>query len=51
MTSVMLKRMFVLTTNRIIRLCSLKYLEWAILYTIVFTEVPGVGDLVYDCVH
>jgi hypothetical protein len=27
-----------------IRLCSLKYLEWAIMYTIVFTEVPGVSS-------
>jgi hypothetical protein len=34
-----------------IRLCSLKYLEWVIMYTIVFTEVPEVSDHVYDCVH
>jgi hypothetical protein len=34
-----------------IRLCSLKYLKWVIMYTIVFTEVPGVSDHVYDCVH
>jgi hypothetical protein len=33
------------------RLCSLKYLEWVIMNTIVFTEVPGVSDHVYDCVH
>jgi hypothetical protein len=34
-----------------IRLCSLKYLEWVIMYTIVFTEVHGVSDHVCNCVH
>jgi hypothetical protein len=33
------------------RLCSLEYLEWVIMNTIVFTEVPGVSDHVCNCVH
>jgi hypothetical protein len=28
-----------------------RFFEWVIMYTIVFTEVPGVSDHEYDCVH